>query len=154
MLHSFGRLRDGAEPMADVINVNGTLYGTTSGGADSYSSGTVFAITTAGKETVVHRLGGSPDDGSRPQAGLINLNGTLYGTTGDGGAKGDGTVFAITPSVPKRCSIASMPLAMGECRWQAFSTSTARYTARQSGVVRADAEAPLATRAAAQVSRS
>jgi uncharacterized repeat protein (TIGR03803 family) len=98
VLHSFGRLGDGAKPLADLINVGGTLYGTTSGGADSYSNGTVFAITTAGKETVIHRFSGSPDDGSQPEAGLINVSGTLYGTTAAGGAKGDGTVFAITPS--------------------------------------------------------
>ena len=60
MLHSFGRLRDGAEPMAGLINVNGTLYGTTSRrGRQLRSSGTVFAITTSGKETVLHRFGGS-----------------------------------------------------------------------------------------------
>jgi uncharacterized repeat protein (TIGR03803 family) len=98
VLHSFGRLGDGANPIAGLINVSGTLYGTTPEGADSYSNGTVFAITTAGKETVLHRFGGSPDDGSRPQAALINVSGTLYGTTDGGGAKGDGTVFAITPS--------------------------------------------------------
>ncbi|HLY02173.1 MAG TPA: hypothetical protein VKR56_06705 [Candidatus Cybelea sp.] len=39
------------------------------------------------------------EDGARPLAGLINVNGTLYGTTSDGGAsrRFAGTVFAITP---------------------------------------------------------
>jgi uncharacterized repeat protein (TIGR03803 family) len=106
VLHSFGLLGDGAAPSADLINVNGTLYGTTTGGADSYSSGVVFAITTSGRERVIHRFGGYPDDGSRPQAGLVNVNGTLYGTTTFGGSSscsaasgsGCGTVFSITTS--------------------------------------------------------
>src|ERR1700722_7600513 len=34
-------------------------------------------------------------DGAEPHAGLTALNGTLYGTTTFGGARGDGTVFAI-----------------------------------------------------------
>jgi uncharacterized repeat protein (TIGR03803 family) len=38
-------------------------------------------------------------DGASPLAGLIQAtDGSLYGTTGHGGANGDGTVFKITPS--------------------------------------------------------
>jgi uncharacterized repeat protein (TIGR03803 family) len=36
-------------------------------------------------------------DGSNPSAGLIDVSGTLYGTTEYSGAHGDGTVFALTP---------------------------------------------------------
>jgi uncharacterized repeat protein (TIGR03803 family) len=106
VLHSFGGTGDGAFPEAGLINVNGTLYGTTENGggkgcADNKGCGTVFAITTSGKETVLHTFGGS-GDGNEPIAGLIHVNGTLYGTTMYGGAdcviSGDmcGTVFAIT----------------------------------------------------------
>jgi uncharacterized repeat protein (TIGR03803 family) len=95
VLHSFGGKPDGAFPVAGLINVNGTLYGTTeSGGADGH--GTVFAITTSGAETVLHSFGGQAGDGASPHAGLINVKGTLYGTTESGGADGYGTVFAIT----------------------------------------------------------
>jgi uncharacterized repeat protein (TIGR03803 family) len=45
---------------------------------------------------VLHSFGSS-GDGARPYAGLINVNGTLYGTTLEGGANGDGTIFSITP---------------------------------------------------------
>jgi hypothetical protein len=34
--------------------------------------------------------------GVAPAAGLVEFNGTLYGTT-SGGASGKGTIFAITP---------------------------------------------------------
>ena len=107
VLHSFGGAGsgDGAEPSAGLVNVNGTLYGTTYSGNASGVYGTVFAITPSGKETVLHGFKGSPSDGAEPWAGLVNVNGTLYGTTSVGGAnscqssnQGCGTVFSITPS--------------------------------------------------------
>jgi uncharacterized repeat protein (TIGR03803 family) len=106
ILHSFGASGDGEEPYAGLINVNGTLYGTTAFGGNSRCSenscGTVFAITTSGKETVLHSFSGAPD-GFGPYAGLINVKGTLYGTTtygggGGCGGLGCGIVFSITPS--------------------------------------------------------
>jgi uncharacterized repeat protein (TIGR03803 family) len=45
---------------------------------------------------VLHSFGGS-GDGEFPYAGLINVNGTLYGTTTHGGAKNAGTVFWLKP---------------------------------------------------------
>ncbi|MGA7246860.1 MAG: choice-of-anchor tandem repeat GloVer-containing protein, partial [Candidatus Cybelea sp.] len=98
VLHSFSfstvfRDSDGVEPSAPLIKVKGTLYGTTvQGGA--YGGGTVFSITTAGKEKVLHSFGNG--DGTAPYAGLINVNGTLYGTTQDGGAYNSGTIFALS----------------------------------------------------------
>jgi uncharacterized repeat protein (TIGR03803 family) len=98
VLYSFGDgSGDGNYPQADLVNVNGTLYGTTQAGGKS-NDGAVFAITTSGGETLLHGFGATQDDGADPDAGLLNVNGTLYGTTYDGGASGYGTVFAITPS--------------------------------------------------------
>ena len=101
VLHSFGAQGDGALPHASLINVKGTLYGTTfEGGANCSASGgcgTVFKITTSGAETVLHSFG-KKRDGGYAGAGLINVKGTLYGTTIGGGATGYGTVFAITTS--------------------------------------------------------
>jgi uncharacterized repeat protein (TIGR03803 family) len=106
VLYSFkGGSGDGASPAAGLLNVNGTLYGTTSNGGSgscllsSYAlgCGTVFSITTSGKETVLHSFKGGTGDGRYPEAGLINVNGTLYGTTSSGGANRDGTVFNISP---------------------------------------------------------
>jgi uncharacterized repeat protein (TIGR03803 family) len=102
VLYSFkGGPADGASPVGPLLNVNGTLYGTTvNGGVYSCSPysgcGTVFSITPSGKETVLYSFKGGPEDGANPDAGLIDVNGTLYGTTYGGGAHG--TVFSITLS--------------------------------------------------------
>jgi uncharacterized repeat protein (TIGR03803 family) len=108
VLHSFegccGTGTDGSDPhMANLTYVNGVLYGTTtSGGASGY--GTVFALNTSGTESILHILhsfaGGA--DGSGPEADLIDVNGTLYGTTGGGGTNNGGTVFAVTTSGSER----------------------------------------------------
>jgi uncharacterized repeat protein (TIGR03803 family) len=63
------------------------------GGA--YFGGTVFKVTLAGVETVLHKFRGG-HDGGYPAAGLINVGGTLYGTTRQGGAYNYGTVFKVT----------------------------------------------------------
>jgi uncharacterized repeat protein (TIGR03803 family) len=99
VLHRFNGDRggDGQNPQADLINVNGTLYGTTESGGVK-GEGTVFAITTSGKETVLHKFAGGPGDGSAPSAGLVNVNGTLFGTTWQGGANRIGTVYSVRTS--------------------------------------------------------
>ena len=97
MLYSFkGGSGDGEYPrQAALLNVSATLYGTRKlGGTNNW--GTVFPITTSGKETVLHSFGGS-GDGKYPYASLINVNGALYGTTTGGGAKNYGTVFSLSP---------------------------------------------------------
>jgi uncharacterized repeat protein (TIGR03803 family) len=96
VLYKFQGKSDGANPKAGLIPLGATLYGTTSNGGGSNDSGTVFAVTTQGAESVLHRFG-EGSDGKDPSAGLINVKGTLYGTTASGGAYGDGTVFALTP---------------------------------------------------------
>jgi uncharacterized repeat protein (TIGR03803 family) len=98
VLHSFGSAAgDGENPQAGLIDVAGTLYGTTSGGGTHDGRGTVFSITLQGHEKVLHSFGGVTGDGQYPYAGLINVGGTLYGTTYGGGAFESGTVFSITP---------------------------------------------------------
>jgi uncharacterized repeat protein (TIGR03803 family) len=77
---------------------DGNLYGIMQiGGA--YGYGTIFRITTAGTLTTLHSFcsqSGCPD-GEYPAAGLVqDTNGTLYGSTADGGTKGDGTVFSLS----------------------------------------------------------
>lgn len=96
ILHSFGAGSDGGSPAAALLNVKGTLYGTTSQGG-TYGRGTVFSINpTTGAETVLHNFGNG-SDGATPLAGMIDVKGTLYGTTSAGGTNGNGTVFALTP---------------------------------------------------------
>jgi uncharacterized repeat protein (TIGR03803 family) len=79
-----------------LLNARGTLYGTTAGGG-FYGKGTVFSMTLTGTDEKVLYSFGHGSDGATPLAGVIDVKGTLYGTTSAGGKYGDGTVFALTP---------------------------------------------------------
>jgi len=103
-----GGRHDGQNPQASLIDVNGTLYGTTAAGdgcKHGYDSGcgTVFSISTSGSEKVLYRFAGG-SDGWLPVASLIDRNGTLYGTTRYGGGSGCveyfgcGTIYTISAS--------------------------------------------------------
>jgi uncharacterized repeat protein (TIGR03803 family) len=103
IVYSFQGGSDGSFPAANVIAVNGTIYGTTEfGGAycgGNGGCGTIFSVNATGQEQVLHSFAGG-SDGNGPVAGLKFLNGTLYGTTGNGGGSsscygGCGTVFAL-----------------------------------------------------------
>lgn len=96
---------DGSEPYANLVELKGKLYGTTAyGGACGSSSGcgTVFVISTAGKEQVLYRFKSTGGDGITPYAGLVVLKGKLYGVTEGGGAHGFGTIFEITTAGAER----------------------------------------------------
>ena len=108
VLYSFTGGTDGGIPIASLIrDAKGNLYGTAfGGGLASCSCGVVFRLDVAGKETVLYTFTGGAD-GSSPYAGLMwGQGGTLYGTTGFGGADsapscttgiGCGVVFKLTP---------------------------------------------------------
>jgi uncharacterized repeat protein (TIGR03803 family) len=100
ILHKFGGSGDGWFPASALINVKGTLYGTTVRGG-SNKDGTVFSITKSGEETVLHSFG-TPGDGAQPYAPLVYVNGSLYGTTSGGGTNNVGVVFSITPAGVER----------------------------------------------------
>ncbi|MGA8534792.1 MAG: choice-of-anchor tandem repeat GloVer-containing protein [Candidatus Tumulicola sp.] len=86
----------GLHPNAGLIDVDGTLYGTTQQGGNELSCGTVFSITTSDNFKVLHKFCATNYDGANPAAALLNVDGTLYGTTSGGGTGGHGTVFSIT----------------------------------------------------------
>ncbi|MGA2742069.1 MAG: choice-of-anchor tandem repeat GloVer-containing protein [Bryobacteraceae bacterium] len=93
---------DGEYPQAGLVQAtNGDFYGTTVGGGAHGNYGTVFKITPTGTLTTLYSFCAVSGcaDGSLPFAGLVQAtNGYLYGTTGGGGAAGQGTVYKITPS--------------------------------------------------------
>jgi uncharacterized repeat protein (TIGR03803 family) len=96
VLHAFeANGKDGFSPEASVIlDAKGNLYGTTHLGG-SGGVGTVYKISPAGKETILHSFKGGKD-GIFPQSDLVfDTNGNLYGTTFYGGQYDYGTVFKI-----------------------------------------------------------
>ena len=95
-LHSFTGVADGGFPYAELVQgADGNLYGTTVEGGTQKGWGTVFEITPGGFLSNLHSFSGGADGGS-PEAKLVQgVDGSLYGTTSEGGA-GSGTVFAIT----------------------------------------------------------
>jgi uncharacterized repeat protein (TIGR03803 family) len=97
VVYSFQSGTDGGFPVANLIDVKGTLYGTTEFGGTN-GVGIVFSIDpTTGAEAVLHTFG-SGTDGADPTANLLDVKGTLYGTTNNGGAFGDGTVYSLDPA--------------------------------------------------------
>ncbi|MGB6518258.1 MAG: choice-of-anchor tandem repeat GloVer-containing protein [Candidatus Cybelea sp.] len=101
VLYSFKGGSDGANPFSSLIYVGGKLYGTThDGGSSSCSCGTVYSVSMAGAETVLHRFAGG-SDGEYPIAPLVQVNGALYGTTFgvvNGQNYNPGTVYRISTS--------------------------------------------------------
>ncbi len=116
VLHRFnGPPNDGANPYGNLLmDGEGNLYGTTSAGGSSTNCplgtiggcGTIFKIATTGGETVLYSFSGTPNDGARPFAGLIQDGvGNFYGTTEEGGVENGnceggycGTVFELDTS--------------------------------------------------------
>ena len=108
VIYRFRGGADGAMPIAGLIAYKGALYGTTSQGgrgcAESQGCGTVFKVTIAGEEQVLHAFRGG-SDGANPEAGLEALRGTLYGTTSGGGGyscgyAGSGSCGTVFKSLP------------------------------------------------------
>lgn len=101
ILYSFTGGSDGGGVFDSVtLDLNGNVYGTTSGGGQ-YGAGVVFelarAIGGSWDEAVLHSFDGY--DGSEPHGGLaIDALGNLFGTTEIGGAYDAGVVFQLTPS--------------------------------------------------------
>ncbi len=107
-LHSFN---NSAMPQFGLVQAtDGNFYGTTSAGGTA-GDGTVFKITPSGTLTTLYSFCAQTGctDGADPYAGLVQASdGNFYGTTYEGGAAGDGTVFSLsvglTPFVETRPS--------------------------------------------------
>jgi uncharacterized repeat protein (TIGR03803 family) len=89
--------------------VGSTFYGTT----DSHN-GSVFSLSTTGTGHPIYSFKGLPTDGSGPSGTMVDIGGTLYGTTNVGGTGpcttvfthpqliGCGTIFSISPDGTER----------------------------------------------------
>ena len=99
-LHNFN-FTNGQYPSADLMFADGALYGTTPGGG-TFHNGTIFKINTNGTG-YTNFYSFSPDsgpdftngDGAFPTCNLVLSGTNLYGTAGEGGKLGGGTIFAI-----------------------------------------------------------
>ena len=86
---------NGANPDAGLVeDTSGNLFGTTASGGAS-NDGTVFEVA-AGTHTLTTLATFTGTNGGEPYAGLVeDSSGNLFGTTYNGGASNDGTVFEI-----------------------------------------------------------
>lgn len=108
-VYDFAGSSDGQWPFGGLIDVGGTLYGTTSAGgggsACSNGCGTVFALTGSGSsytESVVYAFQGGSDGANVFGTVAADKSGDLFGTTNVGGGSkncfdGCGSVFEIKP---------------------------------------------------------
>jgi uncharacterized repeat protein (TIGR03803 family) len=102
-IHSFDGT-DGFNSQSPLIQgTDGNLYGTMPDGGPFGENGfgTVFRMTPNGELTTLYSFCSQAGctDGSYPYAALIQAtDGNFYGTTYNGGTKGYGTVFRMTPA--------------------------------------------------------
>ncbi|MGD0813162.1 MAG: choice-of-anchor tandem repeat GloVer-containing protein [Verrucomicrobiota bacterium] len=104
-LNPLETLAGGTNPVAGLIQgSDGNFYGTTENGffindtgtiIDSLY-GTVFRVTPSGTFTTLADFNGT-DDGAYPISAMVEgPDGSLYGTTTNGGPGGQGTIFRLT----------------------------------------------------------
>jgi uncharacterized repeat protein (TIGR03803 family) len=97
VLHDFSAADDiGFDVRGALVEAaDGALYGVAGAGGPS-GLGTVFRLGPSGALECVHAFDAAADDGWNPAAGLARArDGTLYGTTEQGGRHGAGTVYRI-----------------------------------------------------------
>jgi len=97
-VHEFTGGSDGANSYAGLIlGKSGSLFGTTAYGMNN-DAGTIFTVTPTGLYATLTGFSGMVD-GAYPSADLARgKDGKLYGTAENGGANGNGAVFAATLS--------------------------------------------------------
>jgi uncharacterized repeat protein (TIGR03803 family) len=108
VLHTFGDgsvALDGFHPVAIALGADGNLYGITPyggyravhGWGDENGDGTLFEYSASGGLKILHDFGdGSITlDGAEPTTILAGADGNIYGTTGQGGAAYEGTLFML-----------------------------------------------------------
>jgi uncharacterized repeat protein (TIGR03803 family) len=120
----------GRSPQSGVaVGTNNVLYGTTYlGGVKNF--GTVFQLTTNGQIAILHSFTNSIDGGNPANGVTLGADGTLYGTTLNGGInKGHGIVFSLRP-VP---SLAIITPTSGQ-RWSNSVFQVTGTAASNSGI--------------------
>jgi uncharacterized repeat protein (TIGR03803 family) len=95
-----GSSNDGYNPVGLVQGRDGNFYGMSGGFSQVLchaNCGSVFKLTPTGHFSILHWFNGR--DGNFPSGQLLQAtDGNFYGTTSEGGAYSEGTVFQMTPS--------------------------------------------------------
>jgi len=95
-IHTF-TFTDGYTPVGLIQADDGSFYGTTEQGGNNtcvFGCGTVFKTNPSGIVTTLHAFDST--DGAAPMGGLVQgTDGNFYGTTSEGGASNNGTVFKL-----------------------------------------------------------
>ena len=108
-LASFSSFVGGGPGESGVIPSGSTLYGTTDAGG-AYGYGTLFSLPiTGGTPTTLLSFNTGSSSGPTYYGNLTLSGNTLFGTAYQGGAHGDGTVFAVT--IPEPAALALMAIA-------------------------------------------
>jgi len=107
---------DGDSPMSLVQGSDGNFYGTTNG-PGAFQAGTAFGITSTGTLSTLHTFCSADlcSDGAYPVGGLLQAtDGLFYGTTEEGGASNDGTVFSLDMGLAPFVSFIRNPAKVGQ----------------------------------------
>ena len=97
-LAAFNSTNGGSSSAALVLDSNGDLFGTTSGGG-LYSKGVVFELAKGSSSTTT-LVNFNGTNGAYPFGDLVvDSAGDLYGVTSGGGANGNGTVYELSKAV-------------------------------------------------------
>jgi uncharacterized repeat protein (TIGR03803 family) len=100
-IHTF-TFGDGYTPVGLLQADDGNFYGTTEQGGNNncvFGCGTVFKTNSSGAITTLHAFDST--DGAVPTGGLVQgTDGNFYGTTSQGGASNNGTVFKLGVGLP------------------------------------------------------
>ena len=121
VVYTFSGSNDGVCPQSSLVPIDGVLYGMTErggkywnsgSGAPLYGGGTVFKLDPkTGVETVLHAFGNGSDAQAPLFSSLINVGGTLYGTTFKGGKWGGGALFQINSATGAEKVLYSLAMA-------------------------------------------
>jgi uncharacterized repeat protein (TIGR03803 family) len=113
VLHNFSNDgKDGFDPVAGVVlDAADNVYGTTYYGG-THGIGMVFELSPHANgswtETIVHEFGNGYGTNATGAGVILDAAGNLYGTTFNGGAHGDGTVFESSPGANGNWSIKTL----------------------------------------------
>lgn len=102
LFNRIGPCPDGGEPAFLIQGSDGNFYGTTFVSSEQLSGqigGTVYSLAPSGRFTLLHTFLPGTDhqylSGNHPQQIIEGPDGSLYGTTYDGGVRGFGVLYRI-----------------------------------------------------------